>query len=75
MDRQSNGSFVVKDRVMDTHKIVSIVSQGETVLKMDDENNEVKIIDTNNSKEVRTLKNVDNKMMTIDEILNSMENK
>ena len=36
------------------------------------EDDEVKIVNTNN-KEVRTLKNVDDKMMTIDEILNSME--
>ena len=74
MDRQSNGSFVVKDRVMDTYRIVSIISQNDTVLKNDTGVNEVKIVNSN-SKEVKTLRNVDSKMMTIDEILNSMENK
>ena len=74
MDRQSNGSFVVKDRVMDTYRIVSIVSQNDTVLKNDTGVSEVKIVNSN-SREVKTLRNVDSKMMTIDEILNSMENK
>jgi len=74
MDRQSNGSFVVKDRVMDTYKIVDIVSQYDENVKTVNVEDEVRIVNTN-SKEVRTLKNVDDKMMTIDEMLNSMENK
>ena len=74
MDRQSNGSFIVKDRVMDTYRVVDIISQNDTVLKNEDTVSEVKIVNSN-SKDVKTLRNVDNKMMTIDEILNSMENK
>ena len=33
MDRQSNGSFVVKDRVMDTYRTVSIMNQYSDDLK------------------------------------------
>ena len=71
MDRQSNGSFIVKDRVMNTYKVISLVSQYDDISKNDD-NSSVLIIDTNNS-ESKSLKNIDNKMMTIDEILDSME--
>ena len=74
MDRQSNGSFIVKDRVMDTHKSVNIVSQYSDDVKSSDVNLErdVKIVDSNN-KETKTLKAIDDKIMTIDEILDSME--
>ena len=78
MDRQSNGSFVVKDRVMDTHKCVSIMGQHSEDLKKDTNSNEEfqdKKVIVANSKEVKSLKAIDDKIMTIDEILNSMENK
>lgn len=71
MDRQSNGSFIAKDRIIDTHKCTHITSQFEEV-----NNNEMpkeeKKLDINN-KEVNTLKAIDSKIMTIDEILNNME--
>jgi len=76
MDRQSNGSFVVKDRVMDTHKCVSIVSQySDDLKKSSDEEvvDEKKFVTMN--KEAKSLKAIDDKIMNIDEILNNMENK
>ena len=73
MDRQSNGSFVVKDRVMDTHKCVSIMSQhSDDLVKSSSEVVEERKVVTNN-KEIKSLKAIDDKMMTIDEILGNME--
>ena len=75
MDRQSNGSFIVKDRVVDTHKCIDIVSQySDELVSKEDVNTLQKDIISNN-KETKTLKAIDDKIMTIDEILNSMENK
>jgi topoisomerase-4 subunit A len=76
MDRQSNGSFIVKDRVMGTHKCTDIVSQHseDLVSKEEITEEDKKIVKTNN-RETKSLKAIDDKIMTIDEILNSMENK
>ena len=77
MDRQSNGSFIVKDRVMDTHKCVNIVSQHSDNDGVSNDNSAVKeekkIIIMN--KETKSLKAIDDKIMTIDEILGNIENK
>ena len=73
MDRQSNGSFIVKDRVISTHKCVNMVSQYSDDLFKQDMVEEKMV--TTNSKEVKSLKAIDDKIMTIDEILNNMENK
>lgn len=67
MDRQSNGSYIVKDRVMDTYRKVSLIEsnmQSNVVVK-----------DTNSivDKDLKNLKNIDNKILTIDEILNNIE--
>ena len=75
MDRQSNGSFIVKDRVLDTHRVTCLMDKYNDV-----DNNNVIINDTNNkcgvnNKETIKLKNVDDKIMTIDDILNDIENK
>ena len=74
MDRPSNGSFIVKDRVLDTHKCVNIMSQYSDGLKIENisGNLEKKIVMTTN-KEVKSLKAIDDKINTIDEILNSVE--
>ena len=75
MDRQSNGSFVVKDRVVDTHKCVSLMDRyndSDNVLVNVDVIAEKKNVISN--KETKTLKNIDDKIMTIDEILNNIEN-
>ena len=59
---------------MDTHKCVSIVSQHSEDLVSNEEITveEKKNVITNN-KEAKSLKAIDDKIMTIDEILNSME--
>ena len=77
MDRQSNGSFIVKDRVMDSYKIVDIMdsyddSKNDGIL-INDTNNGIKSV-VNNDKESKKLDSVDSKFMTIDEILDNMEN-
>lgn len=69
MDRQSNGSFIVKDRVLDTYKVVHITSQFDVPKEIKEEQKTI-IID---KKEDKTLKKIDSKIMTIDEILNNME--
>ncbi len=66
MDRQSNGSYVVKDRVMDTYKKVSLISPDDVI---SDVKSESTVVD----KELKTLRKVDDKIMTIDEILNNIE--
>ena len=68
MDRQSNGSYIVKDRVMDTYRKVSLTENEVT-------SNEEKVVEEHIpvDKELKNLKKVDNKILTIDEILNNIE--
>jgi len=77
MDRQSNGSFIVKDRVMDSYKIIDIMDsyddcKNDSVI-INDTNQGIKTV-VNSDKETKILKNVDSKIMTIDDMLNNMEN-
>ena len=77
MDRQSNGSFIVKDRVMDSYKSIDIMDSYDDCKRdgilINDTNQGIKTV-INNDKESKVLKNIDSKIMTIDEILNNMEN-
>ncbi len=66
MDRQSNGSFIVKDRILNTHKVISL--SGNDIEK-NDSNKEGIVINTD-----KTLKNIDEKMMSIDKQLDDIEN-
>ena len=70
MDRQSNGSFIVKDKIMDTYRCASLVSNNKQE-NIENNNNisEVKKVD----KELKSLKNIDEKMLSIDEYLNDIE--
>ena len=75
MDRQSNGSFIVKDRIISTYlqkKLIEneIEKVNSTIVNQQEEN---KSIDINN-KEYKSLKNIDNKMLSIDEYLDNIEN-
>ena len=75
MDKQSNGSFVVKDRVLDTYKCSKLISDKNEIDKKDSLEEEVskKSELSGISKEYRTLKNIDEKIMSIDEILDDIE--
>jgi topoisomerase-4 subunit A len=66
MDRPSNGSFIVKDRILSTYKVVDLVSNDVketkpvgTTLKLDPE--------------YKTLKNIDDKMDSIEQQLDDIE--
>ena len=66
MDRQSNGSFIVKDRIVNTYLINS----------MDDNSNVMdEPIEVKSNKELDIVKKVDNRIMTIDDLLDNIENK
>lgn len=66
MDRYSNGSFIVKDKIIDTYNIVSIDDNKEEVIK---EEVVVKKQDKVSFKEIA------DKFMTIDDLLDNIEKK
>ena len=66
MDRQSNGSFIVRDRIEETY-IPSTLKDKEVVQET--------IMEIKPNKELSTLEKVDNKIMTIDDLLDNIENK
>ena len=61
MDRQSNGSYIVKDRVMSTYHKAYLIS------------NEKESIEVVDNKEMNDLKKVDDKINQVDDILNDIE--
>ena len=68
MDRYSNGSYVVKDRVTDVYTIESIKS------KDDIEVSDIKeVVLPDNTKNQTSLKEVEDRFMTIDDLLNNIE--
>ena len=78
MDKQSNGSFIVKDRLVSSYLNVSLIdnnsdnSNTNDIVK-EEVDNETKKVISNNNRELKTLKAIDNKIMTIDEILDDIE--
>ena len=72
MDRQSNGSFIVKDKIMLTYKNAKLVSSNDEKVVVSVTPEVSRPIITNN-KEYKSLKNIDEKMMSIDEYLNDIE--
>ena len=70
MDRYSNGSYVVKDRIEDVYINASIKSKDDIEISTTLNNNDN--IDTNN-KEKTSLKEIDDRFMTIDDLLDNME--
>jgi len=69
MDRQSNGSFIVKDRIVDTHKVVNLCANDNS----NDNNVGVEVITFNNDKEYKSLKNIDDRMNLIEKQLDDIE--
>jgi len=72
MDRQSNGSFIVKDRIVLTYRNIDLISSNDEK-KVNVSQEEVKKPIANVNKEYKSLKNIDEKMMSIDEYLNDIE--
>ena len=72
MDKQSNGSFIAKDKIIDIHMVCGLVNDDNLVNNIkEDTNIEDKIVV---SKEYKSLKNIDDKMLSIDEYLDDIEN-
>ena len=69
MDRHSNGSYVVKDRIEDVYINASIKSKEDIEISTTINNDN---IDTNN-KAKTSLKEIDDRFMTIDDLLDNME--
>ena len=68
MDRHSNGSFIVKDRIMNTYQIAHLI----TIDDIKNNHNERPII-VSEDKEYKSLKNIDDKMKTIELQLDDIE--
>ena len=70
MDRYSNGSYVVKDKIEDVYIVEGIKSKDDIEISTTLNNNDN--IDTNN-KAKTSLKEIDDRFMTIDDLLDNME--
>ena len=66
MDRYSNGSYVVKDKIINSYLDVPYLMEEETIAESKDNNQEVK----NNEP---SLKEIDDRIMTIDDLLHDIE--
>ena len=72
MDRQSNGSFIVKDRIISTSRVSKLITHNDDSNIVDTSvEEETKIV--NPDKEYKSLKNIDKKILSIDEYLNNIE--
>lgn len=67
MDRYSNGSYIVKDKIIDTYKIVNLTSKEDYESIPQEE----PVIE----KTKESLKQIDDRMMTIDDLLKNIEDK
>ena len=72
MDRQSNGSFIVKDKIVGTHRVVNLSDNGNN--SKDKQTDNGIILGVNNDKEYKSLKSIDEKMLFIDKQLDNIEN-
>ena len=63
MDRYSNGSYIVKDRIINTHLLVNSLTEEQ------EDSSEPSV-----SKSTNNLKEIDDRIMTIDDLLNNIEN-
>ena len=62
MDRYSNGSYIVKDRIVNTHLLVNSLTEEQ------EDSSEPSV-----SKSTNNLKEIDDRIMTIDDLLNNIE--
>ena len=70
MDRYSNGSYVIKERIVNVYKEALIISKDDIITFVEDNNKREEKINTNNNP---SLKEVDDRFMTIDDLLNNIE--
>ena len=70
MDRASNGSFIVKDRILFTYPVVKLISRDTLNESLETISDEKKTYD---SKELDYVKKIDNKILTIDNLLDNIE--
>ena len=68
MDRYSNGSYVVKDRVNDVYMVEDIKSKNDIEVS-----DITEVVLHDNTKNQTSLKEVDDRFMTIDDLLNNIE--
>ena len=71
MDRQSNGSFIVKDRILSAHRVTGITSDILSKKSVTKEE-KIEIID---NKEYKALKDIDSKIYLVDSLLDNIEDK
>ena len=65
MDRYSNGSYIVKDKIIDTHELTKLTSKEDLEKEVEAE----PVVE----KHQESLKEIDDRMMTIDDLLKNME--
>ena len=75
MDRQSNGSFIVKDRILGTHKLALLEEKVQSECVKQDDLNIKKNRIIGNDKEYKTLKAIEKKIEIVDSLLDNIENK
>jgi len=71
MDRYSNGSYVVKDKVSDVYEVCDLKSKDDMEInEIEEETIKTEISKPENK---TSLKEVDDRFMTIDDLLNNIE--
>ena len=70
MDRYSNGSYIVKDHIIDTYKIMPLIDKENYCSKENPDNKNTKPVSPTKEK---SLKEIDDQIMTIDDLLNNMD--
>ena len=74
MDRQSNGSFIAKDRLLETYRNIGLTSKSDFVKAVDNGGNQiVNEVVPKMSREYKSLKNIDEKMNQIELQLDDIE--
>jgi len=71
MDRYSNGSYVVKDKVSDVYEECELKSKDDIEIR--EEDNETTRSEVVKTEKNPSLKEVDDRFMTIDDLLNNIE--
>lgn len=70
MDRYSNGSYIVKDHIIDTYKVMPLIDKENYCSKETPDNKNTKPVSPTKEK---SLKEIDDQIMTIDDLLNNMD--